>query len=411
MFVAFALAVGIAQRPDAFVASRDHAAIRYSSGPVSNPISELNQKLQAGTVKLAFDGQSGYLRSALNALAVPVESQVVVFSQTSNQARQIEPRNPRTIFFNDAVAIGYVRGGAVLELAAHDRRQGVIFYTLKQSSSETVRFERENNECLQCHLTWDTHGVPGMMVLSTFQRPNDEAYAAGFVSDHSSPFENRWGGWYITGRTGSVRHFGNIAMLKTEEKQFPIARNAGSIDSLEGRFHLTGYLSPHSDPVALMTLEHQTHAVNLITRLGWEARLAGQAPIPARVREAASALADYLLFVDETPLPAKIQGLSGFTEKFSARGPFDRQGRSLYQLDLTRRLLRYPCSYMIYAEAFDGLQDAAQQAVYQRLWQILSGEEKDKRYARLTLKDRQAVVEILRETKKGLPTYVQAVSR
>jgi len=75
-----------------------------------------------------------------------------------------------------------------------------------------------------------------------------------------------------------------------------------------GEFDTTGYLATTSDIVALMVLEHQAHATNLMTRLNWEARLGDQ----ARVGEAASALADYLLFVDEAPLTARIEGTSGF---------------------------------------------------------------------------------------------------
>jgi hypothetical protein len=416
VFMAVLLAVVAAQRTDAFVASRDHAAIQYSTGPVSNRVAELNKKIQDGAIRLTLEGPGGYLRSALRALDVPVESQVAVFSQTSNQAKLIGARNPRTIFFNDDVAVGWVRGGNIIEVAAHDRQQGVNFYTLNQAAADKPRFER-NDQCLECHLSWETLGVPGMFVLSTFPRPDENAYAGGFASNHRSPVENRWGGWYVTGRTGSVRHMGNMAMLETETRVFPVANPREPLASLEGRFDLTGYLSPHSDVVALMVLEHQTHAINLLTRLGWEARLAafeqrshafsrpGQDVLSPRVRGAVDELVDYLLFVDEAPLPGKIEGSSGFAQKFAARGPHDQSGRSLRQLDLTGRLMRFPCSYVIYAEAFDVLVEAARQAVYQRMWQILSGEAKEQRYARLSVGDRRAIIEILRDTKKGLPAY------
>ena len=123
--------------------------------------------------------------------------------------------------------------------------------------------------------------------------------------------------------------------------------------------------------------------------------------VDAAVRE----IADYLLFVDEAPLSVKVQGASGFAEVFEKRGPFDRQGRSLRQLDLERRLLRYPCSYLIYAPMFDDLPAPAREAIYKRMWEILSGRDKSEKYARLSDADRAAVVEILRDTKKGLPVY------
>jgi hypothetical protein len=117
---------------------------------------------------------------------------------------------------------------------------------------------------------------------------------------------------------------------------------------------------------------------------------------------------DYMLFIDEAALAGPIEGSSGFTEWFSRRGPRDSRGRSLRQLDLTRRLLRYPCSYMIYTDAFDALPGAARNAIYRRMWEVLSGQETAPRYLRITADDRRAIVEILRDTKEGLPDYFRA---
>ena len=88
-----------------------------------------------------------------------------------------------------------------------------------------------------------------------------------------------------------------------------------------------------------------------------------------------------------------------------ARGPGDGAGRSLRQLSLDRRLLRYPCSYMIYSAAFDALPAVAKEAVYQRLWTVLSGGDAAARYASLSTSDRRAIIEILRATKVDLPAY------
>ncbi|MGE3510703.1 MAG: hypothetical protein AB7N65_17660, partial [Vicinamibacterales bacterium] len=156
---------------------------------------------------------------------------------------------------------------------------------------------------------------------------------------------------------------------------------------------------------ALMVLEHQVTMTNLITRTGWEARVA---PNGAAVKDAAIELVDYLLFVDEAPLPSPVSGSSGFARTFEARGPHDAKGRSLRQLDLQRRLLRYPCSYMIYADAFEQMPAAAKGAVYERLWKVLSGDVRDDLYARLSKEDRVSITEILRETKPGLPDYFNA---
>ena len=126
----------------------------------------------------------------------------------------------------------------------------------------------------------------------------------------------------------------------------------------------------------------------------------------------ASETVDYLLFIDEAKLTSQIRGASGFAERFAASGPRDRRGRSLYELDLNRRLMKYPCSYLIYSPAFDALPRAAKEPVYRRMWEVLSGQERAERYREaLSPADRQAIVEILHDTKKDLPPYFQNVSK
>ena len=412
MALAAVFATGLflhAQRRDVFVESRNVPAINYDNGPLDNPVSRLNQRLESGDVHLNFDQVTGYLRPLLDALNIPVESQLLVFSQTSFQAPLINVKNPRAVFFNDTTAVGWVRGGPVLEVAVQDPRQGAVFYTVNQESGERPRFIR-NGVCLSCHLTWETLGVPGMTVQSVQPLPDENAYVIGFTTNHASPFTQRWGGWYVTGTHGRLAHMGNIPVMPEDKGKLALA-DPREIPSVEGLFDLHGYPTHYSDAAALMVLDHQTYMTNLITRVGWEARLAAASPsddAAARVKEAAQDLVDYMLFIDEVPLTHPIHGESGFAEKFSAQGPSDKQGRSLHQLDLQHRLLRYPCSYMIYSDAFDALPPMAKDAVYSRLWRILSGAETNKRYAQLTKADRDAVLGILRGTKKDLPDYMRA---
>ena len=183
----------------------------------------------------------------------------------------------------------------------------------------------------------------------------------------------------------------------------------GNLVSLEGRVDPKGYPVPTSDIVALMVFDHQMHMINLLTRIGWEVRVATHERrldlTRGPQRDDVNELVDYLFFVDEARLSGRIRGASRFAEQFSSQGPRDKKGRSLRQLDLEKRLLRYPCSYMIYAKAFDSLPDAARSAIYQRMWHILSGKETAAKYRRLSAADRRAIVEILRDTKPGLPGY------
>jgi hypothetical protein len=176
----------------------------------------------------------------------------------------------------------------------------------------------------------------------------------------------------------------------------------GWLQSLYDQFDTSGYLTEYSDIVALMTFEHQTRATNLMTRLARETQTeeSGQ-----RQKDAVNALVDYLLFADEAPLPSRIIATSGFPEKFEALGPFDRRGRSLRHFDLRWRMMRYPCSYMINSKAFSALPFAARQSVYARMWNILSGRIDDPKYASTSHADREAVIEILQDTKSDLPKY------
>lgn len=418
-FLAASAAAGlaIAQRSDAFPASRDHAAIAYTKTPTNDPAGALNAKLESGGAKLTFEPGTGYLRAVLQALGVPVESQLLVFSQTSSQARLIDEARPRAIYFNDQVAVGWVRGGDVIEVAAQDPRQGTIFYTLAQTETPRPSLTRDNS-CLSCHLSWDTRAVPGPMVLTTHARKSESEYANGGTVDDREPIMNRWGGWYVTGKQVPARHLGNRKMLRPDATDPQGTPAAPAYESLTGRIDVRPYLSPRSDVVALLVLEHQAHLANLLTRTGWEARLeAFTAPpasratiLSARVDEAVEELVDYMLFVDEVPLPSKVVGSSGFAEWFAAQGPRDAKGRSLRDFDLTDRMMRYPLSYMIYTPAFDGLPAAVRSAAYRRFWVVLSGQDTNSRYAHLTLQKRQAIVEILRATKPDLPDFFGTVT-
>lgn len=405
-----------------FSGGLDHPAIEYATRPVHNAVTELNARLQRRATGLTYAGNFGYVRSVLEALHVPIESQMVVFSKTSLQQAIISPQHPRSIFFNDSVAVGWVPGEPFVEVAVEDPQQGVIFYTLDQQPVDSPVFTRRD-ACLNCHESYSSLGVPGTLVRSVFPDANGFALRrlGDFVSDHRSPFNERWGGWYVTGKSRALRHMGNRTFMNSDEAEAGF--DGPDLASLESKFDTTSYLSPYSDVVALMVFDHQMHMINLITRVGWEVRFAkyeetagssenGKRPdMAGLVKSAANELVDYMLFVNEAPLPGPIQGTSGFTEGFSRRGPTDTKGRSLRQFDLEHRLMRYPCSYMIYSEAFDALPVEAKDEIYRRMWQILSGKEKAAKYQRLSLADREAVVQILRETKPGLPAYFGTVVR
>jgi hypothetical protein len=386
---------------------RRHPAINYDSAPTHDAVDALSQKIKSGELKLEWEPVRGYLKSVLTALDVPVESQILVFSKTSFQAPKISPTNPRALYWNDHVAVGMVRTGEVLEFIAQDPTQGSVFYTLDNSPQSDFEFKRNNVACILCHTSDATENVPGWFIGSVYpEKDGTTAYGPAITTDHRSPFETRWGGWYVLGEHHGARHMGNAIVTDPSDLRAMVTPETVHLKTLEGKFDMSGYMTPYSDIVSLLTIEHQAHMMNLITRIGWETRIGAEAGRP--LAQTAAELVDYMLFVDEAPMPGPITGPSGFAKAFAAKGPRDSKGRSLRDIDLTHdRLMKYPCSYMIYSAAFDALPAAAKDAIYMRMWEILSGQDKSKRYDRLTAADRQAIVEILRDTKPDLPEYFQ----
>jgi hypothetical protein len=256
-------------------------------------------------------------------------------------------------------------------------------------------------------------GAPALVVASVI--PNAEgtpAYTGSFIStiDHRAPFEKRWGGWYVTGTHGSQQHLGN-AFAPDPEQPFDLQQTGSqNLTSLADKLDVSKYLTGSSDIVALMTLEHQVGAVNRINALSFQYRRADRTGgvndaewkrFDADIDE----LAGYFLFVDEAPLREPVKGTSTFAATFAARGPRDRNGRSLRDFDLQTHLFRHRLSYLIYSDLFDGMPTAIRERVYRRLYDILTGKDTSEKYGPFSEADRKAVLEILLDTKINLPAY------
>jgi hypothetical protein len=317
----------------------------------------------------------------------------------------------------------------VLEVASVDPKLGTIFYTIDQKTgAHHVRFTRQTESCLQCHGDSMTHGVPGLLVRSVLSdRDGMPILPAGtFLTTHESPLKDRWGGWYVTGSTGAVAgagaqppHMGNTLWSEQEGGEAkPLSKPESALKDLKEKFDTSSYLTPHSDVVALMVLEHQVEAHNRITQASYGtvralrdekvmADALGEPLKPGvhspstlgRIKSSCEPLVEYLLFANEAPLEGRVEGSSSFASEFSARGPRDSKGRSLRDFDLQTRLFRYPCSYLIDSRSIDGLPDAAKIYLFRRLGEVLSGRDQSKTFAHLSGADRTAIAEILRETK------------
>ncbi len=384
--------------------------------PTATPteaIGVLEQRIKSGNIKLEYEDGTGYLRSLLNTLNIPVSSQAFVFGRNSFQLDLISPSMPRAVYFNDDVYVGFVQGGQYIEIASIDPKVGPVFFTLEQEGGARPVFVKETSNCLVCHDSAG-NGIPRLLVLSTI--PDAMGTAMGetvYSTTDQSPMKERFGGWYVTGTHGDQRHMGNVFApqraraipdVKTYIERMDMGAGANVID-LKGRFDTKPYLSAHSDIVAQMVLAHQTHVHNLISRAAhmYNEAITGRRPpdeMKRVIENNSEPIVQAMLFSGAQPLTAPIAGTTGFAAEFTAAGRRDSQGRSLKDLDLGKRLFKYPMSYLIYTDSFNNMPVPVKEYVNRRFREILTGEDTTKDYAHLSASDRQAIAEILKETQE-----------
>ncbi len=423
LLVALAVFIGwLALRAHAQLAVRNQGYVPFSEAPInyrsddlSDPVAKLQQQLSDGKATLQFEPKHGYLKSVLSLLKVPVDSQTLVFSKTSFQYRKISVDHPRALYFNDDVYVGSVHDGKAIEIISFDPKQGAIFYLLDEHQVERPTFQRAELDCTQCHIAPGTRGVPGVLLRSIYptssgtQAPGSKSY----INDQDTPFEQRWGGWFVTGKLGGRVHLGNGVVDEKDSTAEADQAEIKQLVALSQPFDASTYLIPDSDVVAHLVLAHQTQMHNLITLTNYKTRLAlfaqekrnkaaslpEDTPLSDSARQQferpAEQLLRYMLFVNEAPFPAaasgRIEGSSSFAKKFDARGIRDTKGRSLRDFDLKSRTFKYPCSYLIYTESFDELPAPAKAYVYHRLLEVLTGQDQSSDFARLSEPDRKGV--------------------
>jgi len=419
--------------------SFDEEPIRYNRTTATDRVARLAAKMDSGEIKLEANDQGDYIAAVLKELEIPTSSQALVFSKTSLQVHRISPETPRAIYFNDDVYVGWVQDGYMIEFAAMDDSLGGVFYSMRLDG-RSPRLSRDRGGCIACHASQRTARVPGFFIRSVYPRLDGRTRETGTVTDHRSPLESRWGGWYVTGTHGDLRHIGNAFADDPEDSERIDRESGANLTSLSDRVDMHPYLTPHSDIVALMVMEHQMQTQNYITLANYEARKAlasdqqaklgddkqakrgddkqakrgddkqakrgDDQAIPSlskaseeRIAVAGEKLVEYLLFCEEPTLPSPVEGTSAFTEEFASRGPVDSKGRGLRQFDLQSRLFRYPCSYLIYSSSFNALPKPMATYVRDRVLSVLRGEDKSDRFSHLSVEDRSTILGILTETK------------
>jgi hypothetical protein len=409
---------------------QEYPFVQYSGPARANRIWRLQQKLDSGEVRLQWEPGQGYLRSLLRALEIDISSQTLVFSKTSLQVTRIAEPTPRAIYYNEDTYVGFVQDSDLLEFASIDANVGVVFFGMINRQDTRPLLDREGGRCLTCHDTYSMMGggVPRVMVMSApVEDPSDSrTYSSSSEVDDRTPIAERWGGWYLSGwylpgQDGKpVSHLGNLA-LRAESSTG--SREAGALlrslvgtrdnrGNVKGYFDTAAYLADKSDVVALLVLEHQTFVQNLITRTNYKAGVVMSrggrdlkaaprtwAAVEARDQAALKVIMEPLLralfFTDAAPLTGQVVTSSGFTERFAQHGPRDAEGRSLRDLQLERRLFRYPLSYMIYTESYNALPAYALEYLDARIVDVLTGADRSGIAGNLGAEDRKAIGQIL----------------
>lgn len=406
----------------------DQEPINYWTRESQDPVAVLERKVAAGEASLRGDTPQEVLRKVLEYLDVPIESQVLVYSQTSAQNSRIRPHRPRAIYFSDNCYIGWVQGGGI-EAIAFDEHIGAVLYFIdiaKFDGEHEPPFTRPRS-CLNCHERSTTGNVPGALVRSVFpQSDGMPMFSAGtFYVDDSTPIENRWGGWYVTGSSGTQPHMGN-AIAREEDSRFyldPMMSEGIQLENLDGVIDGEPYLAGgHSDIVSLMVLEHQVRMHNTLVAANLSIRQLRHRteqmhksfgePMPEKpegtykrvIENQAKKIVERMLFRDEHILEDDgIEGGDAFQDAFLENRKPGPDGRALKDLRLYERIFKYRCSYVIYSDVFDHLPQVLKDEVYRQLTDALSGPAGNESSNHLSWTERDRIREILLVTKPDFP--------
>jgi hypothetical protein len=377
----------------------------YRQRTPTDPFTRLKASFESGQIPLDRSSEKAFVLSLLRALEIPASSQMLVFSTTSLQLSLISPSNPRALYFNEDVYLGYVPGGRV-EIVSLDPELGGIFYIFDvPKDAGPLRIER-SERCMNCHAAADTGYVPGLVIKSVVPGPTGGSLTAHRQEQtgHGVPFELRFGGWHVTGRHDITTHWGNLTGRLAEGTLTKIPNPPGE------RFRFDKYPVATSDILPQLLHEHQAGFVNRVVEAAFRARTAlhgsnGQlTPAQAaELDEQAKIVTRYLLFADEAPLPGRVEGDATFKTDFVSNRRATADGVSLKDFDLQTRLFKHRCSYMIYSPVFSGLPREMKQRVYRRVKEALSAEVPDREFAYLPASEKKAIREILKVTLTDLP--------
>ncbi len=364
--------------------------------------------LESGRLNVDRSSEKAFVESLLCVLEIPASSQMLVFSTTSLQLRLITPANPRALYFNEEIYLGWVPGGRI-EVLSLDPELGAVFYIFDPPRNDLpVRVER-SERCMNCHSGDDTGRVPGVVVKSVISGERGGSLKSFRIEQagHQIPFAERFGGWYVTGDTRIASALGNTFGRYVDGTLTKVPMEPGRF------FDFARYPMATSDVLPQLVHEHQAGFVNRVVEAGYRARTYLHAD-GAQLTESHGKLLDeqarivvrYLLFADEASLTAGgLRGDLAFQTDFLKTRRAAPGGASLKDFDLRTRLFRHRCSYMIYSPIFTALPAAMKQRIYAQLSAALDPAHAPAEYAYLPPPEKQAIRAILRATVPDLAAW------
>ena len=399
--LSLALTTGIVRAEEAPRHRFSEVPHNYYTREPRDAFSRIIAQIASGEIQLDTTSDLAQLTSLLKALGIPATSQLLVYSATSFQGGLIQPSNPRALYFNDEVYLGYVPGGR-FEVAAIDPELGPVFRIFRPTTNgrpEITRTER----CMNCHAARTSQQVPGLLAESVICAASG-ASLDGFRREqvgHSIPLALRFGGWHVTGAHEHDLPLANLIGTAAPGGYTRVPDPPGSL------FDWTRYPVRTSDLLPHLLHEHQLGFHNLVTLAVYRTRDALDAGHGTLRPEDATALdtlarqlTRYLLFADEAALPpGGVQPDPAYVRDFLTRRLPASDGTALRDLDLHTRLLRFRCSYMIHAPSFAALPGEFKSRVLTGLTAALREENAAPEFAYLAADEKRAIRLILRETK------------
>jgi len=374
----------------------------YYQIPTQDRFGRLMDEIDSGRVTFDASNELDLLRDVLRALEIPVTSQMLVTSATSLQKTIISPRRPRALYFNDDTYVGFVPGGQI-EVISMDPKRGGMFYLFERvRAGRTPRIRRSEN-CLTCHATPQMNEIPQLVIESVvpgITGGGEKAFRRN-QTGHAIPLDQRFGGWLVTGAPNFTQHWGNI-LIEQNTKGVGLKQRTMKPGEL---FDPNRYLLPTSDLLPQLLHEHQVGFHNRVTRATYQARtlLHGQSEpsdseeTQNQLQAIAKELVRYILFADEAPLPpGGVPHSEAFEADFLAQAHKAPDGKSLRDLDLKTRLMRYRCSYLVESDEFASLPKPIRRLVDLELERALDPSRDPEDYAYLPNDEKEAIRSFLK---------------